>query len=52
MIGHANLNVNCDADKVIVATSRRHRPGLLPEISYEGGEAAFLERARRLRFRT
>jgi predicted ATPase len=66
---NANLIVNADADQVIVATCGPHRPGQLPEISYEsgslenprirhqvceileGGEAAFKERARRLRIR-
>jgi energy-coupling factor transporter ATP-binding protein EcfA2 len=66
---NANLVVNADADQVIVATCGLHRPGELPEISYEsgglenpdirrqvceileGGEAAFRERARRLRVR-
>lgn len=66
---NANLVVNADADQVIVATCGPHRPGELPEISYEsgglenpdirrqvceileGGEAAFRERARRLRVR-
>ena len=69
MIGYANLIANCDVGQIIVATSRPHRPGELPEISYEGGglenahirrrdcdileggEGAFLERAKRLRFR-
>jgi hypothetical protein len=64
---NANLVVNTDADQVIVAKCGPHRPGELPEISYEsgglenpdirrqvceileGGEAAFKERARRLR---
>lgn len=64
---NANLVVNTDADQVIVATCGPHRPGELPEISYqggglenpnirrqvcdilEGGEAAFRERAKRLR---
>jgi len=64
---NANLVVNTDADQVIVAACGPHRPGMLPEISYqsgglenpairqlvceilEGGEAAFRERARRLR---
>ncbi|GAA0568086.1 TrlF family AAA-like ATPase [Halomonas salifodinae] len=64
---NANLVVNTDADQVIVATCGPHRPGMLPEITYqsgglenptirrlvceilEGGEAAFRERARRLR---
>jgi hypothetical protein len=44
-IGHAvagaaansNLIVNTDADQVIVATCGPHRPGHLPEISYESG---------------
>jgi DNA repair exonuclease SbcCD ATPase subunit len=66
---NANLVVNTDADQVIVARCGPHRPGHLPEISYEsgglenpdirrqvceileGGEAAFKERARRLRVR-
>lgn len=66
---NANLVVNTDADQVIVATCGPHRPGMLPEITYqsgglenptirrlvceilEGGEAAFRERARRLRVR-
>jgi len=66
---NANLVVNTDADQVIVADCGPHRPGFLPEISYEagglenptirkrvceileGGEAAFRERARRLRVR-
>ena len=66
---NANLIVNTDADQVIVAKCGPHRPGELPEISYqsgglenpdirrqvceilEGGEAAFKERARRLRVR-
>lgn len=66
---NANLIVNADADQVIVANCGPHRPGQLPEISYEsgglenpeirhrvceileGGEAAFRERARRLRVR-
>lgn len=66
---NANLVVNTDADQVIVAHCGPHRPGFLPEISYEagglenpairkhvceileGGEAAFRERARRLRVR-
>jgi energy-coupling factor transporter ATP-binding protein EcfA2 len=66
---NANLVVNTDADQVIVATCGPHRPGELPEITYqsgglenpsirnlvceilEGGEAAFRERARRLRVR-
>jgi hypothetical protein len=66
---NANLIVNTDADQVIVATCGSHRPGQLPQISYEsgglespairqrvceileGGEAAFKERARRLRVR-
>ncbi|QBM28352.1 TrlF family AAA-like ATPase [Hydrogenophaga pseudoflava] len=66
---NANLIVNTDADQVIVAKCGPHRPGQLPEISYqsgglenpeirrqvceilEGGEAAFKERARRLRVR-
>jgi hypothetical protein len=64
---NANLVVNTDADQVIVATCGPHRPGRLPEITYEsgglenpairkhvcdileGGEAAFRERAKRLR---
>jgi hypothetical protein len=64
---NANLVVNTDADQVVVAKCGPHRPGELPEISYEcgslenpdirrqvceileGGEAAFKERARRLR---
>jgi energy-coupling factor transporter ATP-binding protein EcfA2 len=64
---NANLVVNTDADQVIVATCGPHRPGQLPEITYEsgglenreirkhvcdileGGEAAFRERAKRLR---
>jgi hypothetical protein len=68
MVTHnANLVVNTDADQVIVASCGPHRPGQLPEISYEtgglespairqhvceileGGEAAFKERAKRLR---
>lgn len=66
---NANLIVNTDADQVIVAKCGPHRPGQLPQISYqsgglenpgirrqvceilEGGEAAFKERARRLRVR-
>jgi len=66
---NANLVVNADADQVIVASCGPHRPGQLPEISYEcgglenpsirrkvcdileGGEAAFKERAKRLRVR-
>jgi predicted ATPase len=66
---NANLIVNGDADQVIVASCGPHRPGELPEISYEsgslensvirrqvceileGGEAAFRERAMRLRVR-
>jgi len=66
---NANLIVNTDADQVIVATCGPHRPGQLPEITYqsgglenpeirgkvceilEGGQAAFKERARRLRVR-
>jgi energy-coupling factor transporter ATP-binding protein EcfA2 len=66
---NANLVVNTDADQVIVAQCGPHRPGFLPELSYEsgglenpvirkhvceileGGEAAFKERARRLRVR-
>ena len=61
--------MNADADQVIVASCGPHRPGQLPEISYEcgglenpsirrkvcdileGGEAAFKERAKRLRVR-
>jgi energy-coupling factor transporter ATP-binding protein EcfA2 len=64
---NANLIVNTDANQVIVATCGPHRPGELPEITYqsgglenaeirkqvceilEGGEAAFKDRARRLR---
>lgn len=64
---NANLVVNTDADQVIVASCGPHRPGKLPEITYEsgglenpeirkhvcnileGGEAAFRERAKRLR---
>lgn len=64
---NANLVVNTDADQVIVAKCGHHRPGQLPEITYEsgglenpvirkhvcdileGGEAAFRERAKRLR---
>jgi hypothetical protein len=64
---NANLVVNTDADQVIVAQAGPHRPGALPEITYEcgglenprirqhvcdileGGEAAFKERAKRLR---
>lgn len=64
---NANLVVNTDADQVIIASCGPHRPGMLPEITYqsgglenptirqsvceilEGGEAAFRERARRLR---
>lgn len=34
---NANLVVNADADQVIVATCGPHRPGELPEISYESG---------------
>ena len=34
---NANLVVNTDADQVIVASCGRHRPGQLPEISYECG---------------
>lgn len=67
---NANLIVNTDADQVIIATCSSHRPGELPEISYqsgglenadirsqvckilEGGEAAFKERARRLRIKS
>jgi energy-coupling factor transporter ATP-binding protein EcfA2 len=66
---NANLVVNTDADQVIIAKCGPHRPGYLPEISYqsgglenaairtqvceilEGGEAAFKERAKRLRVR-
>lgn len=66
---NANLIVNTDADQVIIAKCGAHRPGELPEITYEsgglenpnirrqvceileGGEAAFRERARRLRVR-
>jgi hypothetical protein len=70
VIAHnANLVVNTDAGQVIVAQCGPHRPGFLPELSYEsgglenpvirkhiceileGGEAAFKERARRLRVR-
>jgi hypothetical protein len=32
---NANLVVNTDADQVIVASCGRHRPGQLPQISYE-----------------
>ena len=34
---NANLVVNADADQVIIATCGPHRPGELPEISYESG---------------
>ncbi len=34
---NANLIVNGDADQVIVATAGPHRPGQLPEISYNSG---------------
>ncbi|MCX5565654.1 TrlF family AAA-like ATPase [Alcaligenes phenolicus] len=34
---NANLIVNTDADQVIVATCGPHRPGGLPEISYQSG---------------
>jgi predicted ATPase len=34
---NANLVVNTDADQVIVAHCGPHRPGQLPEISYESG---------------
>lgn len=34
---NANLIVNGDADQVIVATAGPHRPGQLPEISYDSG---------------
>jgi hypothetical protein len=34
---NANLVVNTDADQVIIATCGPHRPGLLPELSYESG---------------
>lgn len=34
---NANLIVNADADQVIVASCGPHRPGELPEISYQGG---------------
>jgi energy-coupling factor transporter ATP-binding protein EcfA2 len=34
---NSNLIVNTDADQVIVATCGPHRPGHLPEISYESG---------------
>jgi energy-coupling factor transporter ATP-binding protein EcfA2 len=34
---NANLVVNTDADQVIVATCGPHRPGMLPEITYQSG---------------
>ena len=34
---NANLVVNTDADQVIVATAGPHRPGGLPQISYQSG---------------
>jgi energy-coupling factor transporter ATP-binding protein EcfA2 len=34
---NANLVVNTDADQVIVASSGPHRPGGLPEMSYQSG---------------
>ena len=34
---NANLVVNTDADQVIVAKCGRHRPGNLPELSYQSG---------------
>jgi energy-coupling factor transporter ATP-binding protein EcfA2 len=34
---NANLIVNTDADQVIVASCGAHRPGELPEISYNSG---------------
>lgn len=34
---NANLIVNTDADQVIVASCGPHRPGQLPEISYQSG---------------
>jgi hypothetical protein len=34
---NSNLIVNTDADQVIVATCGPHRPGQLPEITYESG---------------
>ncbi|HEY2822225.1 MAG TPA: AAA family ATPase [Candidatus Acidoferrum sp.] len=34
---NANLVVNTDADQVIVAQCGPHRPGFLPELSYESG---------------
>jgi hypothetical protein len=34
---NANLVVNTDADQVIVATCGPHRPGQLPEITYQSG---------------
>ncbi|WP_316399229.1 TrlF family AAA-like ATPase [Bradyrhizobium sp. 33ap4] len=34
---NANLVVNTDADQVIVATCGPHRPGRLPEITYQSG---------------
>ena len=34
---NANLVVNTDADQVIVAKCGAHRPGQLPELSYESG---------------
>jgi ABC-type Mn2+/Zn2+ transport system ATPase subunit len=34
---NANLVVNTDVDQVIVARCGPHRPGQLPEISYESG---------------
>lgn len=34
---NANLVVNTDADQVIVALSGHHRPGGLPQITYESG---------------
>ena len=34
---NANLVVNTDADQVIVAQAGPHRPGMLPEITYDSG---------------
>jgi energy-coupling factor transporter ATP-binding protein EcfA2 len=34
---NANLIVNTDVDQVIVATCGSHRPGMLPEITYQSG---------------
>ena len=34
---NANLVVNTDADQVIVAKCGPHRPGYLPELSYQSG---------------